>query len=111
MSESDTELERLREKYIELQADIAFLIPAQEGDRANDPIIHRVERLCRENEELRETLMAIVGDDPEDWGAGSQRTASRWRHSSVAPSPQRPNRRTPVISSRMPRQMERKGEH
>lgn len=42
------EIESLRQQYLKLQCDIAALIPPIDGERANDPIIGRVERVCKQ---------------------------------------------------------------
>lgn len=43
---AEAEREELRRQLIDLQIQIAELLPAHDGDRANDPIIRRVERVA-----------------------------------------------------------------
>ena len=42
------ELENLRAQFLNLVVEIGELIPAVDGERANDPIINRVRRLVKE---------------------------------------------------------------
>lgn len=42
------ELENLRAQFLNLVVEIGELIPAVDGERANDPIINRVRRLAKE---------------------------------------------------------------
>ena len=42
------ELENLRAQFLNLVVEIGDLIPAVDGERANDPIINRVRRLVKE---------------------------------------------------------------
>lgn len=56
--------EKLRAGFINLSMDIATLVPAVDGERANDPIILRVARLKQERDELLALLKAVVGEGP-----------------------------------------------
>lgn len=62
-SDDPQAIEKLRQAYLDLQADIAAVIPPAKGDRANDPIIARVLRLKQERDDLLESLAIVAGTD------------------------------------------------
>jgi len=54
------EVQHLRTGWITLQIDIGDLIPAIDGERANDPMINRVKRVVTELTEAKEALRLCV---------------------------------------------------
>lgn len=56
--------EDLRSKFLQLQNQIAELLPAHDGDRANDPIIERVRRVRNALDGLVRADEECPGDDP-----------------------------------------------